>query len=419
MILMSKVKNIKLAEQGGKQIEWAEMQMGSLLKIRERFKKEKPLKGYTIGMALHVTKETAVLVRTLVAGGAKVAITGCNPLSTQDDVAAALAKEGVNVFAWRGETKKEYYENLNKVLDFEPNVTIDDGCDLVTKVHTKRPELIESIAIGTEETTTGIIRLHAMEKEGVLKYPLFAVNDFKTKRLVDNYYGTGQSTIDGILRATNVLLAGKIFVVCGYGPCGKGISMRAKGMGANVIVAEVDPFRALQAHYDGYSVMPIEEAVKIGDIFVTATGNKNVIRPEHMKLLRDGSMVANSGHFDVELDYKGLQKIANKRREIRPCLEEFTLKNNKRIFCLGMGKLVNLVCAEGHPSTVMATSFCGQVLAIEYGVKNKEKLIPKVYTLPEKIDDEIAQLQLDALGIKHDSMTEEMIRYMQSWQEGT
>jgi len=416
---MSKVKNIKLAEQGGKQIEWAEMQMGSLLKIRERFKKEKPLKGYTIGMALHVTKETAVLVRTLVAGGAKVAITGCNPLSTQDDVAAALAKEGVNVFAWRGETKKEYYENLNKVLDFEPNVTIDDGCDLVTKVHTKRPELIESIAIGTEETTTGIIRLHAMEKEGVLKYPLFAVNDFKTKRLVDNYYGTGQSTIDGILRATNVLLAGKIFVVCGYGPCGKGISMRAKGMGANVIVAEVDPFRALQAHYDGYSVMPIEEAVKIGDIFVTATGNKNVIRPEHMKLLRDGSMVANSGHFDVELDYKGLQKIANKRREIRPCLEEFTLKNNKRIFCLGMGKLVNLVCAEGHPSTVMATSFCGQVLAIEYGVKNKEKLIPKVYTLPEKIDDEIAQLQLDALGIKHDSMTEEMIRYMQSWQEGT
>jgi len=416
--MVYKVKDIKLANQGKMNIEYAESQMGSLLKVKERFSKEKPLKGLRVGMALHVTKETAVLVRTLIAGGADVAITGCNPLSTQDDVAAALAEEGVEVYAWKGETKEEYYENLTKVVDFKPHVTIDDGCDLVTFIHTKRPELIKDVVVGCEETTTGIIRLKAMEKEKVLKYPMIAVNDNKTKHLFDNYYGTGQSTIDGILRASNTLIAGKTFVVGGYGECGKGVALRAKGMGANVIVTEIDNFKALQAKTDGYRVMPMMEASKLGDIFVTVTGNKHIISAEHVKLMKDGAILANSGHFDNEIDVEGMEKIATKKRRIRPYFDEYIVNGN-RIFLAGEGRLVNLACAEGHPSTVMSLSFCGQALAVEYGVKNKGKLGNKVIVLPEEIDDEISGLQLDALGVIKDEMTEAQKKYSNDWREGT
>ena len=416
--MVYKVKDIKLANQGKMNIEYAESQMGSLLKVKERFSKEKPLKGLRVGMALHVTKETAVLVRTLIAGGADVAITGCNPLSTQDDVAAALAEEGVEVYAWKGETKEEYYENLTKVVDFKPHVTIDDGCDLVTFIHTKRPELIKDAVVGCEETTTGIIRLKAMEKENVLKYPMIAVNDNKTKHLFDNYYGTGQSTIDGILRASNTLIAGKTFVVGGYGECGKGVALRAQGMGANVIVTEIDNFKALQAKTDGYRVMPMKEAAKLGDIFVTVTGNKHIISAEHVKLMKDGAILANSGHFDNEIDVEGMEKIATKKRRIRPYFDEYIVNGN-RIFLAGEGRLVNLACAEGHPSTVMSLSFCGQALAVEYGVKNKGKLGNKVIVLPEEIDDEISGLQLDALGVTKDDMTEAQKKYSNDWREGT
>jgi len=412
------VKDIKLAEQGLMNIEYAESQMGSLLKVKDRFSKEKPLNGLRVGMALHVTKETAVLVRTLIAGGAKVSITGCNPLSTQDDVAAALAKEGVDVYAWKGETKEEYYSNLKKVVDFKPHITIDDGCDLVTEIHTKRPELIKDIICGSEETTTGVIRLVAMEKEGVLKYPMVAVNEKKTKHLFDNYYGTGQSTIDGILRASNTLMAGKVFVVAGYGDCGKGVALRARGMSSNVIVTEVDNFRALQAKNDGWNVMPMNDAAKIGDIFVTVTGNKHIITAEHVKLMKEGAILANSGHFDNEIDVEGMKKIATKVRRIRPYFDEFTI-NGKKVYLCGEGRLVNLACAEGHPSTVMALSFCGQALAVEWGVKNKSKLTGKVYTLPEEIDDMISGLQLDVLGVKKDEQTAAQKKYADEWREGT
>jgi len=413
------VKNINLAEQGKKNIEWAEMQMGALLKIRERFKKENPLKGIKIGLALHVTKETAVLVKTLVAGGAEVAITGCNPLSTQDDVAAALAEENIKVWAYKGETKEDYYRYLNNVIDFKPDITIDDGCDLVTEIHTKHPDLIKDIIGGAEETTTGVIRLRAMEKDNALKYPIVAVNESLTKHLMDNIKGTGQSTIDGILRATNVLIAGKNFVICGYGDCGKGVAKRALGMDANVIVTEVDPFRALQAVMDGFKPMPIKEAAKIGDIFVTVTGNKNVIDTEHIKLMKDGVILANSGHFDAEININDLKKIAKNQRNIRPFMDEYTLDNGNRIFVLGEARLVNLAAAEGHPSTIMAMSFINQVFACEFLVKNKGKLEPKVYVLPEERDYEIACLQLETMGIKIDSMTKEQKKYSQSWQEGT
>ena len=413
------VKNINLAEQGKKNIEWAEMQMGALLKIRERFKKENPLKGIKIGLALHVTKETAVLVKTLVAGGAEVAITGCNPLSTQDDVAAALAEENIKVWAYKGETKEDYYRYLNNVIDFKPDITIDDGCDLVTEIHTKHPDLIKDIIGGAEETTTGVIRLRAMEKDNALKYPIVAVNESLTKHLMDNIKGTGQSTIDGILRATNVLIAGKNFVICGYGDCGKGVAKRALGMDANVIVTEVDPFRALQAVMDGFKPMPIKEAAKIGDIFVTVTGNKNVIDTEHIKLMKDGVILANSGHFDAEININDLKKIAKNQRNIRPFMDEYTLDNGNRIFVLGEARLVNLAAAEGHPSTIMAMSFINQVFACEFLVKNKGKLEPKVYVLPEERDYEIACLQLETMGIKIDSTTKEQKKYSQSWQEGT
>ncbi|MEM3422838.1 MAG: adenosylhomocysteinase [Candidatus Bilamarchaeaceae archaeon] len=411
------VKDISLAEQGKMNIELAEKRMSALMKIRKRFSKEKPFKGLTIGMALHITKETAVLVRTLAAGGAKVAIASCNPLSTQDDVAAALATEGFAVYGYKGESEEDYYRYIDLVISQNPNITIDDGCDLVTRVHTKYPEKIKNIIGGCEETTTGVIRLRAMERDGVLSYPMIAVNDNKTKHLLDNYYGTGQSTIDGILRATNILIAGKNFVVCGYGDCGKGVALRAKGLGANVIITEVDPFRALQAVLDGYRVMPITEAALIGDIFVTVTGNKNVITTEHIKKMKDNVILANSGHFDVEIDVKGLSKIA-KRRRVRPFLDEYTV-GNKKVYVCGEGRLVNLAAAEGHPSEVMATSFAGQALACEYLVKNKGKLSARVIDLPEEIDNSIAKLQLEAMGVKIDSLTKEQEKYLKSWQEGT
>jgi len=422
-----KVKDIKLAEAGEKNIAWAESQMGALIKVRERFTKHKPLKGYVIGMALHVTKETAALVETLRAGGAEVAITGCNPLSTQDDVAAALAKRGVAVYGWKGETNEEYYANLTAVIDFLKDglkrgkklATIDDGCDLVTTIHQKHSELIEHIVIGTEETTTGVIRLRAMEYDKALKVPVIAVNDNQTKHLFDNYYGTGQSTIDGILRATSVLLAGKRFVVAGYGHCGRGVAKCASGMGSIVTVTEVDPIRALQARMDGFEVMPLAEAAKIGDIFVTVTGDKHVITPAHMKVMRDGAILANSGHFDLEIDVEGLHKLAKKRDVVRPGLEQFQLAHDKHIYLCGEGRLVNLACAEGHPSVVMSLSFCGQALAVEFGIQNQGKLDAGVVVLPPTIDQEIASLQLTAMGIEKDELTTEQKHYLASWEEGT
>ena len=411
------VKDIKLAGQGRLNIELAESRMQALMKVKQRFEKEKPLKGIRIGLALHVTKETAVWVKTLMVGGADVAITGCNPLSTQDDVAAALAEEGVKVWAYKGETKEDYYRYLDYVIAAKPNITIDDGCDLVSEIHKKYTQLIKDIIAGCEETTTGIIRLRAMERDKALKYPMIAVNDNKTKHLLDNFYGTGQSTIDGILRATNILFAGKNVVVCGYGSCGKGVSLRAKGMGSNVIVVEVDPFRALQASLDGFRVMPIKEAAQIGDIFITVTGNKNVIDIEHMKLMKDGAVLANSGHFDAEININELKKIAKSRR-VREFLDEYLI-NDKKIFICGEARLVNLAAAEGHPSEVMSTSFCGQALACEYAVKNKGKMLPKVIQLPEEIDNHIAELQLEAMGISIDTLTKEQKRYLESWQEGT
>ncbi|MAE42804.1 adenosylhomocysteinase [Candidatus Woesearchaeota archaeon] len=412
------VKDIKLAEQGIMNIELAERNMSALMTIKKRFEKEKPLKGIKVGMALHVTKETAVLVKTLIAGGAEVAITGCNPLSTQDDVAAALAKEKINVWGYKGESNEDYYRYLKNIIEFKPHITIDDGCDLVTEIHSKYPELIPEIIGGCEETTTGIIRLKAMEKDNALKYPMIAVNDNKTKHLLDNYYGTGQSTVDGIIRATNILFAGKTIVALGYGSCGKGFAMRCKGMGANVIVTEVDNFCALQASYDSFKVMKMENACKIGDIFCTLTGNKHVIRTEHMKEMKDGAILANSGHFDIEIDIKGLKKIASSERRVRPFLDEYTL-DGKKIFICGEGRLVNLAAAEGHPSEVMSTSFCGQALAVEYCVKNKGKLSAEVIQLPEEIDDEIAGLQLKAMEIVTDELTDEQKKYLASWQEGT
>ena len=410
------VKDIGLAEQGKLNIEYAERNMPIMLTIKKRMEKEKPFEGIGIGLALHVTKETAVLVRTLVAGGAKVSIASCNPLSTQDDVAAALAEEGIAVFAKKGETNEEYYRYIEEVISREPEITIDDGCDLVSALHTKHPDKLGKVIGACEETTTGIIRLKAMEADGALKCPVVAVNDNKTKHLLDNYYGTGQSTIDGILRATNTLIAGKIFVVGGYGDCGKGVAMRAKGMGANVVVTEVDAFRALQASLDGYRVMPMADAAAIGDIFLTVTGGKHIIGLEHMEKMKDGAIVANSGHFNVEIDVKALDKYS--KRRIRPFLDEYTI-DGKRIYLCGEGRLVNLSAAEGHPSEVMATSFAGQTLACEYLVKNKDTLKPGVVQLPVEIDDHIAGLQLEAMGVKKDRLTEEQDKYLHSWEEGT
>ncbi|MEK6867684.1 MAG: adenosylhomocysteinase [Nanoarchaeota archaeon] len=412
------VKDMILAEQGKKNLAFAEMHMGALLKIRDKFSQEKPFAGVKIGLALHVTKETGILVRTLIAGGAEVAITGCNPLSTQDDVAAALAAEGVHVWAYKGETKEDYYRYLTNVINFKPHITIDDGCDLVSEIHTKHTELIPTLIGGCEETTTGIIRLHAMVRDKALKYPIIAVNDNKTKHLLDNYYGTAQSTMDGIIRATNVLIAGKTFVVLGYGSCGKGVAKSAKAMGAHVIVCEVDAFTALQAVYDGFQVMKMEDAAKKGDIFLTVTGNKHVIRVEHMKTMKDGAILANSGHFDCEIDVAGLAGASSDTEKIRPFMDQYVL-NGKKIFVLGEGRLINLAAAEGHPSAVMSTSFCGQALACEYLVKHKGKLGVQVIQLPAEIDDRISRLQLADIGVSLDEMTDEQKKYMTSWQEGT
>ena len=415
---VSHVKDPTLANQGRLNLELAERHMLSLLKIRDRFAKEKPFEGLTVGMALHVTKETGVLVRTLQAGGAKVAITGCNPLSTQDDVAAALVEEGVLVWAYKGETKEDYYRFIQAVIDCKPQVLIDDGCDLVSEIHKKHPDMIPSILGGCEETTTGVLRLRMMERDGALKMPVVAVNDNKTKHLFDNYYGTGQSTIDGILRATNILFAGKVVVVLGYGSCGKGVAMRAQALGSNVIVTEVDPFRALQATMDGFHVLPMEKACKIADVFITVTGNVHVIRTEHMEQMKDGAMLANSGHFDHEIDVKGLAAMARRKRTVRTSLDEYLLPSGKIIYILGEGRLVNLAAAEGHPSEVMSLSFCGQALACEYIVKNKG-LLKGVVTMPAEIDAEISRLQLEATGIQIDKVTTEQQKYLTSWEEGT
>ncbi len=411
------VKDESLSPQGKMQLELAQNEMGALLELQKRFATEKPFKNQRVGMALHVTKETAILVRTLIAGGAKVAIAGCNPLSTQDDVAAALADEGVHVYAKKGETKEEYYEYLNHVLDFKPTATIDDGMDLVSLIHTQRPELLKELKVGTEETTTGVNRLRAMAKDNALKYPIVAVNDNKTKHLFDNYYGTGQSTLDGILRSTNVLFAGKNVIIIGYGNCGKGVASCANGLGANITVCEVDPLKALQAKMDGYMVVPFEQTLSFGDIFITVTGDIHVIPVSSFQKMKNGAILANSGHFDVEIDVVGLKKLSTHTRRVRWQLDEYTLPNGKKIFLCAEGRLVNLSSAEGHPSTVMSLSFCGQALALEYGIKNDLK--PGVHVLPEWADAEISRLQLKAMNLSIDTLTEEQKKYLNSWQEGT
>lgn len=412
------VKDKSLAPQGRLQIEWASAHMPVLNQIKSRFIKEKPFKGLTLGACLHVTKETAALVETLMAAGAKVALCGSNPLSTQDDVAAALADEGVHVFAWRGQTTEEYYKCIDKVLDFKPVITLDDGADLVGTLHSKRTELLKNVKGGTEETTTGVVRLRAMEQAGSLKYAIIAVNDAYTKYLFDNRYGTGQSTIDGILRATSVLLAGKNFVVCGYGWCSRGIAMRAQGLGANVIVTEVVPTKALEAAMNGLRVMPIAEAASIGDIFVTATGDINVIRKEHMQKMKDGAIMANSGHFNVEISLKDLEALSKAKRTMRPNLEEYTLKDGRKLFLLAEGRLVNLAAAEGHPSEVMDMSFANQALCAE-NIAKAGKMQPKVYSVPKEIDESVAELKLKAMGINIDKLTAEQQKYLGTWEMGT
>ena len=413
-----KVKDINLAPQGALLVEWAAKHMPVLAQIKARFEKEKPLKGITIAACLHVTKETAVLAETLKAGGATVALCGSNPLSTQDEVAAYLATKGIHIFAWREQKTDEYFWCINTALDYKPTVTMDDGADVVGVLHKERTDLIANVIGGTEETTTGVIRLRAMEQDGALKYPIIAVNDAYTKYLFDNRYGTGQSTIDGILRATSVLLAGKYFVVAGYGWCGRGLAMRAKGMGAKVIVTEVDPTKALEAVMDGFLVMPMDETAELGDIFVTLTGNTSVIRKEHMQKMKDGAIVANSGHFNVEIDIPELEKMSTYHRTLRPNLEEYTLTDSRKIHLLAEGRLVNLAAAEGHPSEVMDMSFANQALNAEYLVKNKG-LEKKVYRVPKEIDELVAALKLKAINVNIDKLTEKQIKYLATWDEGT
>ncbi len=418
----SDIKDLSLSKQGKIRIEWAGTNMPVLKLIGERFARQKTLKGITLGACLHVTAETANLAIALRNGGASVVLCASNPLSTQDDITAALVAEGVNAWGYKGENRTDYYKFLNQVIAFKPDITIDDGCDLVYEIHTKHPQLIKNIIGGCEETTTGVLRLHSMVKAKALKYPIIAVNDNNTKHLMDNYYGTGQSTLDGVIRASNILFAGKNVVVAGYGDCGKGVALRSKGLGARIIVTEVRPFRALQARMDGFEVMPMNEAAKLGDIFITVTGDLDILTAQHFKIMKSGAIMANSGHFDVEIDVKGLTKMAAKVRRIRPFLDEYTIKsgkNSKVLYVAGEGRLVNLAAAEGHPSEVMSMSFCGQALAVEYLLKNRGKLRPGVYTLPEKLDEQIAQLQLDAMGIKIDKLTAKQLHYLNSWQEGT
>src|SRR5579885_278709 len=414
------VKDLNLAAKGKLRIEWAEQWMSVLRLIRGRFRKEKPLAGVRISACLHVTTETANLAVTLKEGGADVVVCASNPLSTQDDVAASLVKDyGIPVFAIKGEDNDIYYSHILAALAHKPQVTMDDGADLVTTVLTKRKGLVPEILGGTEETTTGVIRLRSMAKNGVLKFPIIAVNDADTKHLFDNRYGTGQSTVDGIIRATNILLAGMNVVVAGYGWCGRGFAMRSHGLGANVIVTEVNPTRALEAVMDGYRVMPMSEAARIGDVFVTLTGDKNVIREEHFKAMKSGAVVCNSGHFNVEIDIPALEQMAVSKRQPREFVDEYTLADGRKICLLGEGRLINLAAAEGHPAVVMDMSFANQALSVEYMVKNARKLEKKVYPVPAEIDQEIARLKLDSMGIGIDELTEEQREYLASWSEGT
>lgn len=414
------VKDLALADEGKIRVEWAAYEMPVLRQIKENFEREKPLKGVRLGACLHVTTETANLMLALKAAGAELALCASNPLSTQDDVAAYLVKyEGISVFSIKGEDNDTYYSHINSVLDIKPTMTMDDGADLVSILHTKRQDLIENIIGGTEETTTGVIRLRSMEKDGTLQYPIIAVNDANTKHLFDNRYGTGQSTIDGILRATNTLICGKHFVVAGYGWCGRGLAMRARGMGARVIVTEVDPLKAIEAVMDGFDVMPMKDAAKIGDIFCTLTGDLNVVRREHFPLMKDGVIVCNSGHFNVEIEIAALEELAEKKRRIRTYIDEYTLPGGKRICLLAEGRLVNLSAAEGHPAMVMDMSFANQAMAAEFLVTYHNDLKKKVYKVPELIDKKIATFKLRSMGIKIDTLTDEQKKYLESWQSGT
>lgn len=413
-------KDAALAQEGKRRIEWADASMPVLALIRNKWEKEKPLKGLRIGACLHVTTETANLMRTLKTGGAEVALCASNPLSTQDSVAAALNMVyGISTYAIRGEDEEIYYRHINQVLDIKPQITMDDGADLVNTLHTKRPELIPDVIGGTEETTTGVIRLKAMEKQGVLKYPIIAVNDALTKHMFDNRYGTGQSTIDGILRATNFLIAGTTFVVAGYGWCGRGLAMRARGAGANVVVTEIDPLKGLEAVMDGFRVMDMDEAARIGDIFVTVTGNIHVIDERHFKVMKDGAIVCNSGHFDVEINIPALTKLSREKHQARENVEEFILNDGRRIRLLAEGRLVNLASAEGHPAVVMDMSFANQALAAEYMHKNAKKLENKVYPVPEAIDQDIARLKLASMNVKLETLTPEQVKYLASYDLGT
>lgn len=414
------VKDLALAKEGKLRVEWATQEMPVLGLIKERFKKQKPLKGITVAACLHVTTETAQLAITLKEGGATVALCASNPLSTQDDVAAYLVKDHkISVFAIKGENNKTYYKHINSAIDMSPHITMDDGADVVSILHKSRREKIAGLMGGTEETTTGVIRLRAMAEDGVLEYPIVAVNDANTKHFFDNRYGTGQSTLDGIIRATNRLISGTTFVVCGYGWCGKGLAMRARGLGANVVVTEIDELAALEAVMDGFSVMPIADAAKIGDFFCTVTGNINVIRKEHFRNMKSGAIISNSGHFNVELDLDGLKSISKKKRQIREYVAEYTLKNGKKLNVLGDGRLINLAAAEGHPSSVMDMSFANQALCAEYVVKNANKLEKRVYNVPEAVDQGVAKMKLKAKGVNIDKLTPEQKKYLSSWEFGT
>ena len=414
------IADLNLAAGGRDRIEWADRDMPVLRRIRERFAKEQPLKGQRITACLHVTTETANLMRTLTAGGAEIALCASNPLSTQDDAAAALvAHYGVATFCVNGEDHDTYYKHIHQALDFKPTLTMDDGADTVGVIHNDRRELISGIVGGTEETTTGVIRLRAMAKDGVLQYPIVAVNDADTKHMFDNRYGTGQSTMDGILRATNMLIAGRTVVVSGYGWCGRGVAMRAKGLGAHVVVTEIDPTKALEAVMDGFTVMPILQAAPIGDLFITLTGNKNVIGTAVFAKIKDGAIICNSGHFNAEIEIPSLEKLADSRRKVRPFVEEFVFKDGRRVYLLGDGRLINLAAAEGHPASVMDMSFANQALCAEYMVKNAASLTKAVYAVPQDIDREVARLKLDAMGLAIDTLTAEQEAYLSSWNEGT
>jgi adenosylhomocysteinase len=413
------VKDLSLAPAGKLRIEWASREMSVIKLIRQRLAKEKPLKGVRISACLHVTTETANLALALKDGGAELVLCASNPLSTQDDAAAALVEYGLPTFAIKGEDNQTYYKHINSALEHKPHLTVDDGADLVSTAHREKTQLLGNIIGGTEETTTGVIRLRNMAEKGKLKYPIIAVNDAKTKHFFDNRYGTGQSTIDGITRATNVLWAGKKVVICGYGWCGRGIARRAQGMGAQVIITEVNPISALEAAMDGYQVMPLTEAAKMGDIFITATGDINAIDKAHFSQMKDGAILANSGHFNVEINIPALEKLAKAKRQMRTFVDEYTLADGRRLYLLGEGRLINLAAAEGHPASVMDMSFANQALCLEYLVKNKGKLKPKVHPVPEEIDNEVGRLKLKAMNIAIDSLTKEQKKYLESWEEGT